>query len=131
MTPEEELQLQVVEYLKLQYPDVLFKADLAGIKLTIGSAVKAKRLGNNKSWPDIFIAETRHGRAGCFLELKQLGTRIFGVRTEYASRHTEEQARVLERLTIQGYHASFVIGFNQAKDEIDWYMCGAEYHTKS
>lgn len=41
---EAELQIQVADYLRLQYPDALFHSDFgSGIKLTIGQAAKQKR----------------------------------------------------------------------------------------
>lgn len=56
---ESDLQSQVADYLRLQYPDVLFHSDFgSGIKLTPGQAVKQKRQnGGRRSWPDMFIAE--------------------------------------------------------------------------
>jgi hypothetical protein len=56
---ESDLQIMVADYLRLQYPDVLFHSDFgSGIKLTIGQAAKQKRQnGGRRSWPDMFIAE--------------------------------------------------------------------------
>lgn len=56
---ETNLQIQVADYLRLQYPDVMFHSDFgSGIKLTIGQAAKQKRQnGGRRAWPDMFIAE--------------------------------------------------------------------------
>lgn len=53
------LQQQVADYLRLQYPDVLFHSDYgSGIKLTPGQAAIQKRQnGGRRAWPDMFIAE--------------------------------------------------------------------------
>lgn len=61
MTSESDLQIQVAEYLRLQYPDVMFHSDFgSGIKLTPGQAVKQKRQnGGRRAWPDMTIAEVR------------------------------------------------------------------------
>ena len=58
---EAQLQEQVADYLRLQYPDVLFHSDFgSGIKLTPGQAARQKRQnGGRRAWPDMFIAETR------------------------------------------------------------------------
>lgn len=56
---ESDLQIQVADYLRLQYPDVLFHSDFgSGVKLTPGQAVKQKRQnGGRRAWPDMVIAE--------------------------------------------------------------------------
>lgn len=61
MTSESDLQIQVADYLRLQYPDVLFHSDFgSGVKLTPGQAVKQKRQnGGRRAWPDMFVVEPR------------------------------------------------------------------------
>ena len=61
---EADLQAQVADYLRLQYPDVLFHSDFgSGIKLTPGQAVKQKRQnGGRRAWLDMFIAEPVYWR---------------------------------------------------------------------
>lgn len=56
---ESDLQTQVADYLRLQYPDVLFHSDFgSGTKLTPGQAMKQKRQnGGRRAWPDLTIAE--------------------------------------------------------------------------
>ena len=64
---EAVLQQQVADYLRLQYPNVLFHSDFgSGIKLTMGQAVKQKRQnGGRRAWPDMFIAEPKGVKALC------------------------------------------------------------------
>lgn len=59
MTTEADLQMQVADYLCLQYPGVLFRSDFgSGTKLTPGQAKKQKRQnGGRRAWPDMFIAQ--------------------------------------------------------------------------
>lgn len=56
---ETNLQIQIADYLRLQYPNVLFYSDYgSGAKLTISQAVTQKRLnGGRRARPDMFIAE--------------------------------------------------------------------------
>lgn len=58
---ESELQVAVADFLRLQYPKVLFHSDFgSGIKLTPGQAVKQKRQnGGRRAWPDMTIAEIK------------------------------------------------------------------------
>lgn len=89
---EEHLQIQVADYLRLQYPNVIFHSDYgSGINLTIGQAVIQKRLnGGRRAWPDMQIAKpatiaigqkSLAGYSarifhGLFLELKKDGTKL-------------------------------------------------------
>lgn len=143
---ESELQVQVADYLRLQYPGVLFHSDFgSGIKLTMGQAIKQKRQnGGRRAWPDMFIAEPKevartefedkekslafsfgHCRYGLFIELKRPGTRIFKKDgTLVANEHIREQFDLLEELRHKGYMAEFACGFDEAKEIIDSYLGG-------
>jgi len=54
---EEKLHSQICEYLRIQYPKILFKSDMSGIRLTIGQAKKVKKLRSSNAFPDIEILE--------------------------------------------------------------------------
>ena len=64
---ELELQAQVADYIRLQYPGAIFHSDFgSGIKLTMGQAIKQKRLnGGRRAWPDMFLAEPYIPKAYC------------------------------------------------------------------
>lgn len=144
MATEAELQTQVADYLRLQYPDVLFHSDFgSGVKLTPGQATRQKRQnGGRRAWPDMFIAETYcftdeedgvnddgspklipvYHKIGLFLELKKEGTRLKKKDGYWATEHIAEQAKVLEDLRECGYCAEFAVGFDEAKRIIDEYL---------
>lgn len=132
---EEVIQQQVADYLRLQYPDVIFHSDFgSGTKLTMGQAVRQKKLnGGRRAWPDMFIAEPKDGLnmrtngnpniyAGLFIELKKDGTRLKKKDGAWASEHLAEQADLLDRLEFRGYKAVFAVGFDEAKEVIDDYL---------
>lgn len=145
---EAQLQEQVANYIRLQYPDAMFHSDFgSGVKLTPGQAVRQKRLnGGRRAWPDLFIAEPirkevdirfevedENGELfqpkvvvahGLFIELKRDGTRIKKKDGEWANQHIAEQAQVLEELEKRGYIAKFAVGFDEAKKIIDDYLKG-------
>lgn len=133
---ESDLQVQVADYLRLRYPDVLFHSDFgSGIKLTQGQAMKQKRQnGGRRGWPDLFIAEPKirpgfedtwkYESLGLFIELKKAGTRLKKKDGTWASSHLEEQNEVLGKLQRKGYSAYFAVGFEEAKDIIDDYLGG-------
>ena len=130
---EEVIQQQVADYLRLQYPDVIFHSDFgSGTKLTMGQAVRQKRLnGGRRAWPDMFIAEPAprcidggwdNEYHGLFIELKKDGTRLKKKDGAWASEHLAEQADLLDRLEFRGYKAVFAVGFDEAKEAIDGYL---------
>lgn len=123
---ESDLQVQVADYLRLRYPDVLFHSDYgSGLKLTQGQAMKQKRQnGGRRGWPDILIAEPMNGLHGLMIELKKAGTRLKKKDGTWASSHLEEQNEVLNNLQKKGYAAYFAVGFEEAKDIIDDYLGG-------
>ena len=128
---ESDLQVMVADYIRTQYPKVIFHSDFgSGIKLTMGQAAKQKRQnGGRRAWPDMFIAEPNmlddgRGSYGLFIELKKEGTRLKKRNGEWASEHIAEQAEVLERLEFRGYWAVFAVGFDEAKSIIDEYLKG-------
>ena len=135
---ETNLQIQIADYLRLQYPNVLFHSDYgSGIKLTIGQAVIQKRLnGGKRSWPDMFISKPKEigwmeigdnfvptkWLHGLYIELKKEGTRLKKKDGNWATEHIAEQAETLKQLRKEGYKAEFAVGFEEAKQIIDDYL---------
>lgn len=124
------LQEQVADYLRLQYPQVVFHSDTGSItRLTPRQGARRKRQnGGYRAWPDMFIAEPalstdiRLIRAGLFIELKKEGTRLKKKDGKWASEHIAEQAEMLDILEFRGYKAVFCVGFEEAKKVIDEYL---------
>jgi hypothetical protein len=120
---EKTLHKAVCQYIRMQYPNVLFNSDLAGAtKLTMGQAVAMKALRSNRGFPDIMIYEPRGPFHGCFIELKTEGTKILTKGNNYTTPHIAEQADVIALLNNRGYYAGFAIGFEAAKRVIDEYL---------
>lgn len=134
---EENLQLQVSQYIMLQYPDAIFNSDIAsGMRLPIWIAAKAKRMRSEKGQPDVTVFEPRmrdeaftdphckfiHYHGLC-MELKKDRSVVYKQDGNLlAGKHLREQADMLERLRKKGYWADFVCGFDHAKKVIDWYF---------
>src|SRR6056297_3458772 len=76
---EEAIQQQICQYVKVQYPNVLFNTDLSGIKLPMGLAVKVSKLRSSRAFPDLVFYEPRkiNGKMyyGLFIELKKDGVK--------------------------------------------------------
>ena len=135
---ETNLQAQIADYLRLQYPDIMFHSDFgSGIKLTIGQAkIQKRQNGGRRAWPDMFISEPKEicwmeigdkfvptkWLHGLYIEVKKDGTRLKKKNGEWATPHIKEQAGMLERLRAKGYKAEFGVGFEECKKIIDEYL---------
>ena len=127
---EKNLHQQICNYIRLQYPTVLFNSDLAGsTKLTFGQAVAMKRLRSRRGFPDLVIYEQRNGFGALFIELKKEGTDLLKKRLVdaygypcWASDHIKEQNEMIEALRERNYKAEFAIGFLEAQKLIDEYL---------
>jgi hypothetical protein len=107
----------------MQYKNVLFNVDMAGIKLTMGQAKKVSSLRSSKGWPDIFIPEPRGLFHGLYIELKKDGTKLYkkdGITP--ATDHIAEQINLMKQLYLRGYSVHFAIGFYEVKEIIDKYF---------
>lgn len=121
---EESLQIQVATYLKLNHPNIIFRSDFAaGIKMTMGQAVRHKAMQSGRAYPDLFIAEPRGIHCGLFLELKRSKEEILkkdGKLREDV--HVQEQNNVRLELLKRGYQALFACGFDEAIEIIENYL---------
>lgn len=123
MKPEQKLQNAVCDYIRAQYPNVLFMVSASGFNTDNRKGAQLARMQNpTKGWPDLFIADARRSCAGLFIELKPEKTRLSKMNGDWASEHIETQASVHTRLMVKGYEACFAVGFDQAKQIIDEYL---------
>jgi len=75
---EKDLHKLVAKYLKLKYPKVIFRTDFAaGMKMSMFMARKHNALQSSRAYPDLFIAESRKGFSGLFIEIKREDTVVF------------------------------------------------------
>ena len=128
---EHDIYKMIADYLRYQYPTVIYRFDLAAdLKLTMGQASKHKRLQRYRGYPDLFIAEPNWPYHGLYLEIKKDGVRIFKQDGKLvADEHIREQFDMLADLRQRGYAAEFAIGFEGAKKLIDDYMKGRYAHV--
>lgn len=140
---EELLHLKVCDYLRKNYPDVLFRTDFSsGMKMSPWQAAKHKKFQKSRAWPDLFIAESgvvkfKEGnlivnlrKNGMFLELKADGVKLYKKNGEMvANKHYQEQAEMLKKLRDRNYYAEFAIGYEDAIEQIREYL-GKPKHKK-
>jgi len=123
---EQKLQEAICKYLDLQYPNVIYTSDLSGIKLTIGSAVKAKKTRcKNFKIPDLLILEPNDFYKGLFVEIKNKVSDVYnknGTFKKSNDNHVEKQYNTIVQLRKLGYDAKFVFGLENAISTIKSHM---------
>ena len=123
MKEEERLQQAISDYIRFQYPSVIFFCDYAaGLHLPIHIAKRAKRLRSHRGLPDIFIAQPKENIHGLFIEFKKQRIKLFKKNGQYATPHIAEQAEMMKKLSEKNYAVSFACGFDEAKKIIDGYL---------
>lgn len=123
-TPEYNLYRQIAYYMKLQYPHVLYRFDMAGLNLSKAQAGMNKAIQFSKGYPDLTILEKRNGFGACFIEIKPEGTKLYKLNGEPSSPHIAEQLNYLLELRKRGYCIAFGVGFDNVKTLIDNYLNG-------
>ena len=108
---EERLQAAVIKYIQLQYPSIRYCASLGGIYTGIRQAVKAKKTGYSRGFPDLQITEARGGWFGLFIEIKTDKGRATRVQKEW-----------VKDLNERGYYAAICKGLDEIIDCIDKYL---------
>lgn len=120
---EYALQKQVCQYLRFQYPNVLFMSDtIASVSLTMPQAVRNKAIQKEGfKCPDLIVFEPKGGNSGLFIELKaESPYKKDG--TIYSDEHLKGQQETINKLINKGYVAVFAWTFEMAKNTIDNYM---------
>lgn len=120
---ETKVQIDLSEYIKSIYPDIIFTAESSGIKLTMGQSIVAKRCRSSRGLPDMWIMEAKKGYHGCFIELKKDDVKILKKDGSIKSdKHLQEQEEIQQRLRLKGYYCEFAVGLEEAKKIVDWYL---------
>jgi hypothetical protein len=119
---EYQICKDIAQYLRLQYPAVLFHFDLAGLNLSRAQAGMMKAIQSHRGFPDLFIAEPRLGYNGLFIEVKAEGTRLYKKNFEAATPHIAEQSEFMDALRIKGYKCEFGVGWDECHKIIDQYL---------
>lgn len=107
---EREIQKAFVEFVKLKYPReyrALIKIDNEGVRSPAGHHY-AKLMGLHKGASDIFIAVSRGGYHGLWIEIKPDHYKV----TNSNRAHHLEQMAFLEQMIENGYCGAMCIGLD-------------------
>ena len=120
---EYQICKDIAIYLRMQYPNVIFHFDLAGLNLSRAQAGMMKSIQGGRGWPDLFICESRKGCNGLFIEVKTEGIKLCKMdKITPISEHIKEQIECMDNLIASGYRCHFGVGFDQCKIYIDNYL---------
>lgn len=117
------MQLAIVQYMQIQYPQARLHSDLSGVPLGKKVAGMSKAINPVRGFPDLVIYHPAGPYTGLALELKAEGQSPYRKDGKLkASEHLAEQASWLETMRSCGFLASFATGFDEAKGIIDRYF---------
>lgn len=124
---EYQICKDIAIYLRLQYPNVIFHFDLAGLNLSRAQAGMMKAIQGGRGWPDLFIAHYQNNfpegsYQGLFIEVKIEDFKLFKKDGTPLNNHIQDQINCLDELERRGYKCAFAIGWDQAKQLIDDYL---------
>ena len=108
---EQQIQIALVQFLRLQYPNLLFTISPGGLLTNARIGGKAKKLGYQKGVPDIIIFSPNSKYHGLFIEMKSA-----------KGYPTPEQKFWISELNKRNYKAVICHSFNEAKNVIDDYF---------
>lgn len=95
-----------------QYPALkLLNASMAGVRLPIGLAMKCKKSGMVKGFPDLFLPYPSGPYSGFFCELKKKGGSL-----------KKEQKVWLENLSRCGFYTCKAVGHEEAIEQLEAYV---------
>ena len=114
IAPKSEANQQeiVVKYLRLAYPTALYCASAGGMRTSYLQAIKMKRTGYVKGFPDLFIYEPNQDYKGLAIEMKK----------EKGGVASPEQKWWQEQLRNRGYSSYICKGSEEAIKVIDEYF---------
>jgi hypothetical protein len=110
--PELLLQIAVVKWLRLQFPEIRYCASAGGMRTSLSVAKKMKASGYVKGFPDLFLYHPTMTKNGMAIELK-------ADKKSYASK---EQKQWISDLNDRGYYAVICKGFDETINEITNYL---------
>jgi len=121
---EWSVQLQFCKWIKLQYPNLLFRSDIQSAGKLSGQMQNIKQiLDPFRGFPDVQIYQRSGNYIGLFIELKRLDSGTFLKDGSLSkSKHVQEQAEMHSVLRSLGYRVQIAEGFEQAKKVLINYL---------
>lgn len=110
---EAQLQKAVIDYIKLQYPNIRYCASLGGqYQKYVSQRKKAKDTGYVAGFPDLQITEPVGKYYGLFIEIK----------LDHKCYASQVQKKWIKDLNNRGYYAVVCKGFDECIETINNYF---------
>tara|TARA_R110001592_G_scaffold317768_1_gene594692 strand:- start:676 stop:1035 length:360 start_codon:yes stop_codon:yes gene_type:complete len=106
------LQIAVVNWLKINFPEIRYCASSGGMRTSLSVAKKMKASGYVKGFPDLFLYHPTMTHNGMAIELK-------ANKKSYAS---ADQKQWIIDLNARGYYAIVSKGFDETIEQITNYL---------
>jgi hypothetical protein len=121
---ENLLHKQLCQWMKMQYPNIVFRSGMEGFHLSEQDAQFATIINSHTGFPDLLIFERRGPSVGLAIELKKEGAPLYKKdrTTLRKSEHLERQASVLALLAERGWSTCFAQGWDEAVQTIKDYL---------
>ena len=110
---EYQIQKNLIKYINLKYPKLLYCASVGGVRTSYKQAIKMKATGYVAGFPDLFIYEPIGKYHGLALEVKIK-----------KGRPSTSQLKWRHNLNERGYVAEITYGFEETIDVLNKYMSG-------
>ena len=122
---EKKVHQQVCDYLKMQYPNVIFTSDASGMRVSMGLRMELKRKRCNRFViPDLIILHPNKSWHGLIIEIKNKASEWYnkdGV-IKINNEHIYKQWQSLYQLSKLNYCAEVGVGFDGCRRIIDNYF---------
>jgi hypothetical protein len=138
---EQELQNAICKYMRLQYPNVIFKVDggADANKVSYVARQVYSKQQYKRGYPDFQIIKPSKHYNGLFLELKSCYSELFnknGTMRRGSNDHHVEQYDFIKELRDNGYYADFAWDLDNSLNKIIQYLDNGllfinEYHFNS
>lgn len=117
--------LQVCGFIELNYPNLKYFCDGAGLDLHKNQAIKFYRMRSDRGVNDLFILKPVKPYYGLLIEFKKTGEAILNADGKLKkNKHLEEQSAWLEYHENEGYYTCFSIGYEETCKLIKQYLEG-------
>ena len=108
---ESDIQEAVVKFIDITYPGTLYCASAGGMRTSMRQAIKMRRTGYKKGFPDLQIMHPTKLHHGLFIEIKTS-----------KGQASPEQKAWRDELNKRGYRAVICKGLDACIHEIITYM---------
>jgi hypothetical protein len=120
---EADAHLQVIQWLKLKWPKVLFHTDSAGELVFHSQRQRHAKLNHQGiAFPDLQILAAHGGWFGLFVEMKRDGENLYTAVGIFKNEHLIRQNETIKLLNQRNYKAVFAKGFDEIIRVIDEYL---------